>query len=423
MVSTRCSSPPVVPVTRFGAERHGYAASVPEFVDPPSLRSAKPEPGLNRPMWTELFFDLVFVVAVGRTTDLLHEDPSAIGALWFGFIFVVLVWTWSNFVLYTERFETDDVVHRLAKAVAMFAVAAAALLVPTVREGDADEFVVAYLAVRLVLIGLYLRAWRHVPEVHGALRIYLSGFTLGAACWAASIFVTSNARVVLWVIGAVIELTTPLLGWRRFGDSAVVEEHLEERCGQFTLIVLGEVVTGSVAALTGVAWNATVWVVVIAASVIVLCVWWLTFDFVEAGVPSGTRAPAYPYAPLPVYGAIAALGVGVELAFEHSHQDPLAEATRWILARAVALSLVGALLVRASAQPDRTLVFVHVVAIGVALLIAVSGLSWSPAVVVTTLAAALVGVLVCKQVVHAKRDDAPSTAGGTSARLDHTADA
>src|SRR3954447_6817769 len=239
MVSTRCSSPPVVPVTRFGAERHGYAASVPEFVDPPTLRSANADPGLNRPMWTELFFDLVFVVAVGRTTDLFHEDPSPSGALWFGFLFVVLVWTWSNFVLYTERFETDDVVHRLAKGVAMFAVAAGALLVPTVREGGANEFVVAYLAVRLVLIGLYLRAWRHVPEVHGSLRIYLSGFTLGAACWAASIFVTSNARVVLWVIGAVIELTTPLLGWRRFGDSAVVEEHLEERCGQFTLIVLG----------------------------------------------------------------------------------------------------------------------------------------------------------------------------------------
>jgi hypothetical protein len=101
-------------------------------------------------MWAELFFDLVFVVAVGRTTDLLHEDPSPIGTLWFGFIFVVLVWTWSNFVLYTERFETDDVVHRLSKGVAMFAVAAGALLVPTVRKGDANEFVVAYVAVRLV---------------------------------------------------------------------------------------------------------------------------------------------------------------------------------------------------------------------------------------------------------------------------------
>ena len=91
-----------------------------------------------------------------------------------------------------------------------------------------------------------------------------------------------------------------------------------------------------------------------------------------------------------MYGAIAALGVGIELAFEHSHQDPLAEATRWILAGATALYLVGAILVRASAQPDPPLVLVHVVAIGVVLLVAAFGSSWSAAVVVTMLAATLV---------------------------------
>jgi low temperature requirement protein LtrA len=153
-----------------------------------------------------------------------------------------------------------------------------------------------------------------------------------------------------------------------------------------------------------------VWVVVIAASVIVLCVWWLTFDFVEAGVPSGMRALAFLYAHLPVYGAIAALGVGIELAFEHSHQDPLAEATRWILAGAATLYLVGAILVRASAQPDPPLVLVHVVAIGIVLLVAAFGSSWSAAVVVTMLAATLVAVLVCKQVVHAKREHATRAA-------------
>jgi low temperature requirement protein LtrA len=324
--------------------------------------------------------------------------------LWFGFLFVVLVWTWSNFVLYTERFDTDDVVHRLTKALAMFGVAAAAFLVPTVREGGADDFVIAYLVVRLVLVGLYVRAWRHVAEVQSAVRIYLVGFTLGAACWAASLLVSSDARVALWVLGAAIELATPVVGWRRFGDSAVLEEHLEERCGQFTLIVLGEVVTGAVAGLTGVAWDASVWVLVIAASVIVLCIWWLTFDFVEAGVPSGPRALAYLSAHLPVYGAIAALGVGIALAFEHSHHTPLAEGTRWVLGGAVALYLTGSILVRASAQPDRTLVLVHVVAIGVVLLIAVAGSSWSGAVVMATLAAALGSVLVCKLIVRASRE-------------------
>ena len=144
-------------------------------------------------MWTELFFDLVFVVAVGRTTDLLHEDPSPIGTLWFGFIFVVLVWTWSNFVLYTERFETDDVVHRLSKAVAMFAVAAGALFVPTVREGrvGANEFVVAYVAAQpdgaLVLV--------HVV----AIGVTLLVATFGSS-WSAAVVVTTLAATLAGVL-------------------------------------------------------------------------------------------------------------------------------------------------------------------------------------------------------------------------------
>ena len=69
------------------------------------------------------------------------------------------------------------------------------------------------------------------------------------------------------------------------------------------------------------------------------------------------------------------------------------------------------------------LVVVHLVAIGVVLLVAAAGSSWSAPVVVTTLGASLVAVLVCKQVVHAKRDARPSTADDASARLDHTADA
>jgi low temperature requirement protein LtrA len=106
-----------------------------------------------------------------------------------------------------------------------------------------------------------------------------------------------------------------------------------------------------------------------------------------------------------VYGAIAALSVAIELAFEHSHQTPVADATRWCLAGAVALYLTGSILVRASAQPDRTLLLVHVVAIAVVLLVAVSASSWPGSAVMTSLAVILLAVLVSKQVVRAKRGD------------------
>jgi low temperature requirement protein LtrA len=146
-------------------------------VRPPVLRTQEAD-GERRPTWTELFFDLVFVAAVSRTSQILADDPSASGAAWFAFLFVALTWSWSNFVMYTERFDTDDVPHRLTKAAAMVAVASLAYTAPDVRGDRAVEFALAYCAMRAVLIGLYVRAWRHVVEVRSAIAVYLVGFSL-----------------------------------------------------------------------------------------------------------------------------------------------------------------------------------------------------------------------------------------------------
>src|SRR4051812_32396045 len=148
-------------------------------VRPPTLRTEEAD-GERRATWTELFFDLVFVAAVSRTSQILADDPSAAGAAWFAFLFVAVTWSWTNFVMYTERFDTDDVPHRLTKAAAMVAVAGVAYTAPHARGESAVEFAVAYCAMRVVLIALYVRAWRHVVEVHSAIAVYLVGFSLGA---------------------------------------------------------------------------------------------------------------------------------------------------------------------------------------------------------------------------------------------------
>src|SRR3954471_22122212 len=111
-------------------------------VRPPVLRSQQSE-GARRATWTELFFDLVFVAAVSRTSQILADDPSAAGAAWFAFLFVAVTWSWTNFVMYTERFDTDDVPHRLTKAAAMVAVAGVAFTAPNARGDRAVEFAIA----------------------------------------------------------------------------------------------------------------------------------------------------------------------------------------------------------------------------------------------------------------------------------------
>ena len=326
-------------------------------------------------------------------------------------MFLSLAWSWSNFVMYTERFDTDDVPHRLTKAVAMLAVAGLAYTAPDARGDGAVQFALAYVAMRVVLIGLYLRAWRHVPEVRSAISVYLVGFSLGAACWAASVFVQGDRRIVLWVTGVLVEVVTPLVGWPRLGDAAAATEHLEERAGQFTLIVLGEAVIRAVDGLDGVHWSARVSLTALLAAVVIGCLWWLTFDFVVT-VPAGLRALAALSAHIPTYTAIAALGVAFELAFHHAEEAALFRQGRWILCGAVAVYLVGVTCIAIAAGGGLRTLAVHPLTAVILLGVGALGTSFSAPVVAAIVAAALVAELLYKGTVF-------GWAGGTAAGPGH----
>ena len=365
-------------------------------VRPPVLRTAEDTDRERRATWTELFFDLVFVVAVSRTNELLAADPSPLGAVWFAGVFAAVAWSWSNFVMYAERFDTDDVVHRLSKAAAMFAVGAVAVAAPMVRTTGAVGFAAAYVALRLVLVGLYARAWRHLPDMRHATSVYVIGFGAGAALWTLSLVVPSDVRPVLWLAGGAVELLTPVAGWRRFGAFAAAEDHLEDRSGLFTLVVLGDAVAGVVTALDGMRWDTPLWAAVVAAAVLVLCLWWLTFDFVEVGAPGGTRGLAYVFSHLPVYGAIAALGVGMQLVVESAADAPLAGPVRWVLCGAGAVYLLGVAGIRASADPHPRALALHPLAAAALLGMAVLGRDLSGSVVVFIVSGVLATELLHK---------------------------
>jgi low temperature requirement protein LtrA len=170
-----------------GASRPDDGRTGRRWLRPPTLRTAEEDGSERRATWTELFFDLVFVVAVERSTKLLEDDLSPHGFWRFAAVLLLVVWCWSNFVLYTDRFDTDDVVHRLMKSAAMVAVAGVAVTAPSAAEGNLVGLVVSFLAVRAVLLAFYARAWRHVPEARNATTVYLVGFTAGPVLLASAL--------------------------------------------------------------------------------------------------------------------------------------------------------------------------------------------------------------------------------------------
>jgi low temperature requirement protein LtrA len=326
--------------------------SIAPWIDPPRLRVDDPEE--RHATWLELFFDLVFVAAVAQTASGLAHDPTLEGFLRYGATFLPVAWAWMGFAVYANRFDTDDAIFRITMATGMLAVAALAVAAPHATTTDAQAFALAYVGVRSVLITLYLRAYRHVDGVarEGARR-FLIGFTIGSSLWFISAFVDSPERFVLWGAGFAAELATPFVTWGLLarGLSTLHVQHIEERFGLFTIIVLGEAVLAVVTGIRAADFDLAASATAAATLAIAVSIWWIYFDLADTSViHRGLRGFIYVYGHLLLYAGVAAFGVGAKLAIQGSGADGLAAGVRWALCGGIAAYLIALALFHAAVR-------------------------------------------------------------------------
>ena len=151
------------------------------------LREASEEPIGRHATWTELFFDLVFVVAVAQLASGTARRPSAAGALAFAGLFVPVWWTWTTHAYVADLFDTDDGPFRAVLLGAMLLVAALAATIPAAFDGRTAGFVLAYAALRADLLAVYAWAWRSDSALRGLVGPHLVDFSLGELVWLVSL--------------------------------------------------------------------------------------------------------------------------------------------------------------------------------------------------------------------------------------------
>src|SRR5687768_10942880 len=104
----------------------------------------------------ELFFDLVFVLALTQCTALMAEQASWEGIAQGLLVLVVLWWSWSGYAWLTSTVDPESGLARLVVFIAMAAFLVVALCVPE-AFGDAGAlFVGAYAVVRVAHLGLFV---------------------------------------------------------------------------------------------------------------------------------------------------------------------------------------------------------------------------------------------------------------------------
>jgi low temperature requirement protein LtrA len=274
----------------------------------------------------ELFFDLVFVVGVGRASAALHEElvtgHVVHGLFAFGAVFFGLWWAWMNYTWFASAHDSDDVAHRLLTLVQM---AGALVLAAGVSRAVTDDnyavITLGFLVMRIGLVASWLRVARDCPEHRVRALRYASGLSVLQVLWLLRLTLPPAASIVAFIVIGLGELYVPYRAERPAGSEALFHPaHIEERYGLFTLIVLGESVlsaaTGFQESFDAGGLTGGLFAVGLGGLLIAFSCWWIYFDHPGHLTPTRRQAFAWGYAHVAVFASLAALGAGLHVAAE-----------------------------------------------------------------------------------------------------------
>jgi low temperature requirement protein LtrA len=236
----------------------------------------------RRATWLELFFDLIFVVAIGDATEILSETSSGhveAGQL-FGFVlvFVPLWWIWVGHTMYANRFDTDSRQHRFSTLVIMFLLTVLSALIRAGMEAHYAAAVGCYCAARLVVAAMYYVSRRKHHDLGGVAIKLCVAFSAGAAISLSSILLAPPWRYGLFYAGILFDMLGLILLNRGLGTVPVHTRHLVERVGLLTIILLGESVFSISAGLADIQWRSSTIATAISGFIMVASIWWIYYD-------------------------------------------------------------------------------------------------------------------------------------------------
>jgi len=235
----------------------------------------------RRISWLELFYDLVYVIAISRITHHLAMNMSLEGFLQYACLFFLIFWGWLNGSLYYDIHGSEGLRSRLMTLWQVMIIAALAV---TIDQPSATAYVnttIVFMIMQLYItylwwsVGFYDRSHRRYNKPYTIL------FLLALTLMALSLFVPRQWVKLIAIIVIICNYTPPFISNRILRKSSLdlsLSSSMAERLGLFTIIVFGEVVLGVVNGVSRVTdLNFSVWLNFALALSIVFALWWIFF--------------------------------------------------------------------------------------------------------------------------------------------------
>jgi low temperature requirement protein LtrA len=274
----------------------------------------------------ELFFDLVFVLAITQCTALMAHEDSWEGIVKALLVLGILWWAWVGYAWLTSVVDPEEGAVRLVIFAAMAALLVASLCVPTAFDRGAGVFAGAYAIVRFAHIGLFVLASRDDPALRSSVLGLAGSTAVGVGLIAAAAFFDGAAQGGLWALAMLLDLGGPYFfgteGWK------LVPQHFAERHGLIIIIAIGE----SIVAIGAGAQHdvdAGVVTAAVVGTALAAALWWLYFDVVAlvaarrlSNAKPGREQNAvardsFSYLHLPMVAGIVLIALGVKKTLGH----------------------------------------------------------------------------------------------------------
>jgi low temperature requirement protein LtrA len=299
----------------------------------------------------ELFFDLVFVLAITQCTGLMSHDQTWSGLVQGLLILAVLWWAWVGYAWLTSVIDPEALAIRGVIFVAMAALLIVSICVQEAFDNLALTFALGIGVFRAAHIALFLLAGAEAEDED--LRHSVIGLGISTAI-AVGILVLASffdglAQGALWALAIFLDMGGPYFfgseGWK------LVPGHFAERHGLIVIIALGESI---VAIGVGASGNLNLGIGAAAVLGIFLAaaLWWTYFDVValisarrlgeaEPGREQNDLArDSYSYIHLLLVAGIVLMALGMKVTIGH-HSDHLEAVPAFALLGGLAIYLLG----------------------------------------------------------------------------------
>lgn len=297
----------------------------------------------------ELFFDLVFVLAITQCTALMSHDQTWSGLAQGLLILGVLWWAWVGYAWLTSVIDPEAGAVRGVMFVAMAALLIVSLCVQEAFGNLALTFALAIGVFRTAHIALFMLAGADDEDLRRSVIGLAASTAVAVGILVIASFFDGLAQGALWALAIFLDMAGPYFfgseGWQ------LVPGHFAERHGLIVIIALGESVVAIGFGASG-SLNLGIGTAAVLGVFLAAALWWTYFDVValisarrlgeaeEGRVRNELARDSYSYIHLLMVAGIVLMAFGLKVTIGH-HADALHSVPAFALLGGLAIYLLG----------------------------------------------------------------------------------